>query len=469
MPTETAPQPPVAAPAAVPPSSAATPPASVERPISSLTKKPISEAAHNLFKMLEESGDPMQEPEKKEAPTPAEPEKPKAADTPPAPVAQEPEKPIKVSKKVVKRPELPIPKEEPAAPPATTTPIATQAVPTVDESLNDDQMAALGDAELAEKLDPKFKGLSAKMKDYFKREKQFLESHPDVDEADPEYKKLLATAPVLSAADKRLIAEARIEQRVEKKYKPELENIQHELFVRDETPKIENEAANIRRHMAFNALPKEMLDVLKDKGLPALQKEYADELEVAGGLINTLTEDAKELLRLTRIDPRTQRAMAQAADTPQHPKWEQHNRIATMVNEVCNDFQKNAPQNEQVRDGKWFVTREEWAKLPPGARHQFWTFTNSEEHVREMIDRAMKWMPGAIEQQIKVRQDALKARGYVRQRGEAPAPTPPVPTTPPVASTAPSSPRPSPAPAPSSTPAGQMTPGQLLAARLRTE
>jgi len=463
MSTATAPQPPVAAPAAVTPPPAAPAAPAADRPISSLTKKPISDAAHNLFKMLEQSGDPMRDEPEKKPDAPTEPEKPAAASAP-----AEPEKPIRVSKKAApKRPDLPIPKDEPAAPVA---PAASAAPEKIDarwkDSLTDDERAALDDAELAEGMDPKFKGLGDKMGKFFRDQKAYLEANPDADENDPGYKRILASAPKLSAAEKRTIAEARIERRVEQKYKPELDNIQHEIYVRDEEPKIENEAKQIRHHMAFNALPKEMLTVLKEKGIETLKKEYGDELEVAGNLINTLVDDSKELLRITRINPKNKRAIGQAADTPTHPKWEQHNRIANMVNEVCNDFQKNAPQAEQVRDGRWFVTREEWAKLPAASRGQFWTFTNSEDHVREMINRAMTWMPGAIQQQIEARQNSLKARGYVRQRPEAP---PAAPAVPPVASTGAASPRPSPTPPPSTPAAGQRTAGQMLAARLAGE
>lgn len=461
MATTTAPQP-VAAPAAAPSAAPAAPVAPVT-PINSVTQKPISEAAHNLFRMLEESGDPLREEPEKETAAATEPEKPK--DEPAAPAAApaaDPEKPIKVSKKPVKRPELP--KDEPAAP-AAPAPVVAAPAPDAkwEDSLLDEEKAALEDARFAETVNPKHKGLADKMGKFLRDQKEYLEKHPDADEDDPGYKKILATQPGLSASDKREIAEARIEERVSKRYEPKLAEVEHQLFVRDEEPKVETEAAQIRRHLAFNALPKEMLDVLKEKGLPVLQKEYADELEVAGGLINTLTDDAKELLRITRINPKTKRSLADVAADPSHPKWEQHNRISTMVNEVCSDFQKNAPQTEQVRDGKWFVTREEWARLPANARHQFWTFTNSDEHVREMINRAMSWMPDAISRSIKSRQDALKARGYERRRAES---APAAPTPAPVASSGPASPRPTPAPAPNSVPAGQKTPGQLLAARL---
>lgn len=466
MDTITAPQPPVAAPAAVTPTPA---PAAPSTPINSVTKKPISEAAHNLFKMLEESGDPLREENEEQE----QPEKAVTEATPPvaektAPAAVVEEKPIKVSKKPVKRPDLPIPKEEAAVTPVA--PVAT--APTApdsnwEESLLDDEKAALADAKFAEQVNPKHKGLADKMGKFFRDQKKYLEEHPDADEDDPGYKKILATQPALSATDKREIAEARIEERVSKKYEPKLNDLQHELYVRDEEPKVDAEAAKIRHYLAFNALPKEMLDVLKEKGLPVLQKEYADELEVAGGLINTVTEDAKELLRITRINPKTQRPLGDIAGDESHPKWEQHQRLAKLVNEVCNDFQKKAPQSEQVRDGKWFVTRDEWAKLPANARHQFWTFTNSTEHVNEMINRAMGWVPDLVSTKLKERQEALKARGYVRQRSEAPAA--PAATTPPVASNNPSTPRPSPAPAPTNTPAGQRTPGQLLAARLSGE
>lgn len=467
MDTTTAPQP--AAPAAVTPTPAPAA-APVTTPINSVTGKPISEAAHNLFKMLEQSGDPMREtPEETQAePAAAAPASTAPAEKKGAPAATtEPEKPIKVSKKPApKRPDLPIPASEPAAPAAA--PAAAPVAPDAkwEESLLDDEKTALEDARFAEKVNPKHKGLADKVGKFLRDQKEYLEKHPDADENDPGYKRILAQQPALSAADKREIAEARIEERVAKKHESKFVDLQHELYVRDEEPKVETEAQQIRRHLAFNALPKEMLDVLKEKGLPVLQKEYADELEVAGGLINAVVDDAKELLRITRINPKTKRALGEVAADPTHPKWEQHNRISSMVNEACADFQKNAPQAEQVRDGKWFVTREEWAKLPASARSQFWTFTNSEDHVREMIGRVLGWQKDFISAELKKREDALKARGWERKRPVA-TPPPAAPTTPPVASTSVSAPRPSPSPAPSTTAnTGQKTPGQLLAARL---
>jgi hypothetical protein len=460
MPTETAPQPPVAAPAAVP-APVATPPAAPELPINSITGKPIQESTHKLFKMLESASGPLGE--DKPEPTP---EKPAATPPPAAPV--EPEKPIKVSKKPApKRPDLPVAAEAPAAP-AAPAPVASApaAAANWEDSLLDEEKTALEDARFAETVDPKHKGLAAKTEKFLKDQKAYLESHPDADENDPGYKKILATQPTLSVADKRAISTARIKSEVTKEHEGKFTELQQEIFVRDEEPKLKAEAHQIRQHLAFNALPKPMLDMLKEKGLPALQKEYADELEVAGNLINTLVTDAEELLRITRVNPRTNKPLATAADAPSHPKWEQHNRIATLVNEVCNDFQKTAPQSEQVRDGKWFVTRDEWSRGGYNKHpDKYWTFTNSEQHVREMINRAMGWMPEAINKKITERQEFLKQRGYERRRADA---TPP-PSTPPVATTTAPSPRPGPAPAPNNTPAGQLTQGQLLARRLAGE
>lgn len=465
MDTTTAPQP--AAPAAVTPTPA--PAAPVVTPVNSVTGKPVSEAAHNLFKMLEQSGDPMREtPDTPETPAVAEPEKKEAP--PVAAPAVEPEKPIKVSKKPApKRPELPAAASEPAAPaaaPAAVTPAAPDAK--WEESLLDDEKAALEDARFAEKVNPKHKGLADKMGKFFRDQKEYLEKHPDADENDPGYKRILAQQPALTATDKREISAARIAEPIRKEYDGKLTDLQHELYVRDEEPKVEKEALQIRQHLAFNALPKEMLDVMKEKGLPVLQKEYADELEVAGGLINAVVDDAKELLRITRIDPKTKRSLASVAADPSHPKWDQHNRISSMVNEACADFQKNAPQAEQVRDGKWFVTREEWAKLPPQSRAQFWTFTNSEDHVREMIGRVLGWQKDFIAAELKKREDGLKARGWERKRPVAAAPA--TPAVAPVASTSVSAPRPSPSPSPATTGgATQKTLGQQLAARLAGE
>jgi len=456
MPTETAPQP-VAAPAAVtPPPSQAAP--KVETPLNTVTQKPISEAAHNLFKMLQDSGDPLKEADE---PAPKKEDKPAAVAPVEAKPATEDKPVVKVSKKTPKRPELPTQKEEGAAPAPVATPAPTDNK--WKDSLLDEEKIALEDAEFAERVNPKHKGLTEKMGKFLRDQKDYLEKHPEADNDDPEYKKILARAPSLTAADKREIAEARIEDRVAKRYDSKYESIEHELFVRDEEPKVEGEAQQIRKYLAFNALPKEMLDVLKEKGLPELQKQYADELEVSGGIINDVVADAKELLRITRIDPRTRRPLAQAAGDETHPKWKQHNRIAVMVNAACDDFQKNAPQSEQVRNGKWFVTREEWANISPAQRGQFWTFTNSQDDMREVIQRVLSWQPGLIAAELKKREESQRQRGWVRQR--TPSPVVPAATPPqPVASAA--TPRPSPSPAPSSTLSGQLSPGQMLARRL---
>lgn len=471
MPEVTAPPPPVAAPAAPPP--APTPaPAASGPPINSVTKKPVSDAAHKLFKMLDESQGPFfnddqddakPEPDKTEAPVEAPktaaPEPPAAA-APPAPAGEDK---VKVSRR--KRPELPKGDAAPAtpAPPAAPTPPASN----WEDSLIDDQKAALEDARFAEQVNPKHKGHAEKLGKFFREQNKYLEEHPDTTEEDAGYKRIMDSMPRLSATDNRELADARIEGKLSKKYDSKLVDLEHEIYVRDEEPKVENEAAQIRRHMAFNALPEEMLKVFKEKGLPVLQKEYADELEVAGNLINTLTEDAKELIRIMRINPKTNRSLGSIAADPSHPKWEQHNRISDMVNAVCDDFHKNAPQTEQVRDGKWFVTRKEWADLAqnnPGALKNYWTFSNNDAHVREMINRAMGWMPAAINDAIKKRQDEMKKRGWFRQRTEAPPPPPAA--IPPQPSASPSTPRPAPAPPPGSTPTGQPSLGTLLARRL---
>lgn len=479
MDTLTAP-PPVAAPAAVTPAPtnpAAAPAETPKTPINSVTGKPISEAAHNLFKMLEESGNiKPDEPEQKVEPK-AEAAPAATPEASPAPAKEAaPEKPIKVSKRPVKRPELPIPKLEPPAATATGAAPAASAPPDSkwEESLLDDEKAALEDARFAEKVDPKFKGLSDKMGAFFRAQKEYLEQHPDADENDAGYKKILATQPALSIADKRLIADARVEERVSSRVNPKIEELEQQIFVRDEEPKIENEAQQIRHYLAFNALPKEMLDTLRAKGKDALMKEYGDELEVASGLINTFVDDAKELIRITKLNPRTGKPLQTAAMTKADPNWEQHSRIALLVNTACEDFHKNAPQSEQVRDGKWFVTREEWLGdeehgIPGYSRFpdKYWTFTNKPEHVREMINRALAWQPDFIASELKKREERLNKRGWVKQRA-TPEPKIP-PSAPPVPSSSPSSPRPSPTPPPSSTPGGQKTPGQLLAARLSAE
>jgi hypothetical protein len=450
---------PIPTPASAP--AKATPTSPPEKTAKASTGAPITERAQSLFRKLSENTVEPAEPKKEPAapaPTPA------PAKTPePEP---EPDKPIKVSKgKAAKRPDLPIgqpaPTPAPVATPAPATPVADSA--NWEDDLIDEEKAALEDARYAEQRFPdKYKGHGERMEKFLRKHKEFLEKNPDVDDGDPEYKKLLAQRPELTFAQRREITESRIEERVKKSNSTELDEIRHELYVRDEEPKIADTSSRLFTKLAHEALPEEMKSVLKEKGLAALQKDYADEMDIAGTIIKAATDDAAELMRITRINPKTKRPLAKIAEDPSDPKFEQHERLAKIMDDVCEEFKSTGTEKELKRDGKWFVTREEWQQLQPAHRAQFWTFSNSAEHIQEVIDRAMSKVPGYIEKTIKLRHAELEKRGYKRHREAAPAPTPTPPA--PIASTA--TPRSGPVPPASSPNNPPVSRGSLLAQKI---
>lgn len=473
MPTTTAPAPaPVAATPAAPVPAPATPAAAAATP-APVTPKPADPKvgsakaegtpANRLFQRLKDNA--PQQKEEGQFPADKAPKVEKPAE-PAAPAkAPEPEKPIKVSKaKAAKRPDLPVAQTPPpAVPPA---PAASTPAPSKnwEENLLDEERAALEDARFAEENFPEHRGLADRMGRFFKEHQEFLEKNPDVEDDDPAYKKVLALKPDISVADRRRIINARAAQEVKKGIEPELNDLRHELYVRDEEPRIRQEGDRLFSELAENALPEEMRKIYKEKGLAELQKNYADEMEVAGTIIRAATDDAEELLRITRVNPKTGRPLAKIAENPSDPKFVQHERLAKIVDDVCDEFLKTGTERELLREGKWFVTREEWGRLQPAERSKFWTFTNSEKDIKEVIDRAKRWIPNAIDTAIKTRQQEFERRGWRRHREVAPAPAP---STPPQPVSSVSTPRPAPVPSPSAPATTPETRGMSLAKRLQ--
>lgn len=469
MPNPTAPAP-AAAPAAATPPPAPVPasPAPAAAPAAPKVNEKVGSTkvegtpANRLFQRLSNNA-----PEAKDEPMfpgdkPAKSETPKTETPVPAPAAPV-EKPIKVAKKTPKRPELPVAKETaPPAPAAPVTPPAPAA--NWEDSLLDEERTALEDAKFAEETFPEHKGLSEKMTRFFREHQKFLEKNPDPEDDDPEYKKVLALQPQLSATEKRKILEARISSSVKKGYEPEIQDLRHELFVRDEEPRVRTEAAQLFDDAFLEkALPADIVKTFKEKGVAEMNKQYADELEVASSIVTAARSDAEELLRITRTNPKTGRPLAKIATDPSDPKWEQHDRLGRLVESVCEDFKNTASEKEQVRNGKWFVTREEWAAGYKNHPDKYWTFTNSPEHIREVVQRAANWIPGVIDRTIKERQEALERRGYRRFRETTPA----APSAPPAPVSAPTSPRPSLSPSPSAPNAAPISPGTALARKLQ--
>ncbi len=262
-------------------------------------------------------------------------------------------------------------------------------------------------------------------------------THTDLDDPDEKAKYdtwLAKNRPSLSATDQRQITENRIAARVAKPLTEKTADLEHQLFVRDEEPKIKQQTARVTSELNTAAMPDEIMEFAKQHGVEQAKKEFVDELQAVNTIVTTAASDYEELIRLDTYHPTTRRPVSVPAMNESDPKYGQHQRLLGIMEKVDSDFKETAKQTELMRDGKWFVTREEWRNLPPAARSQYWHFTN-----REIATRMLSWVKPAIDITIKNNREALAARGYERRKF-----VPPAPAAQPAA----------PAPQPTRTPAG---------------
>jgi Asp-tRNA(Asn)/Glu-tRNA(Gln) amidotransferase C subunit len=391
-------------------------------------------AEDNVEEPQEEPAEETETPPAKEKPAP----KPKAA---PEPEPEPEEKPIVRRKKKdlpvekVERP--PLPKAEPEPPPAPKREIAAPDTPT-DDDLEDHEKEMIKDAkELEQRFPEKHKGLAAKAEKYIRDHLKKL-NEVGGDDQDPDYRAWVEKNKVrVDPREYDALREARITERVRKESDEKYNGLEHELFVRSEQPNIKSEGTRLYVEMAQASVPKEVAEAVQKLGIEEAKKYYGLELEVADMVVNAAADDAEEFLRITRRHPTTGKTVV-----PFDPQNKQHVRLAQMVADTCEEFKNSGVQKDLQRDGKWFVTREEWNGMQAAHRKNFWTFTDS-----EILKRAQAHVPAAVKGAIEARIGEMKRYNFARPaynpqpapvQNEEPAPSPVRPTPP--------APRPAPVP-----------------------
>jgi hypothetical protein len=467
----------------VPEKKAETPPPKPDKPFDPKA------GAKKLMEMMtapttdEREETPGQEPEPS-VETPAE--KPKAEG-----------KPIKVKKKepvVEKRPEIPKAsdleqgKSEPVAPKKAEAPAEEE---DFEKSLLEEERALLEDARGAEKyLSEKYKGHASKMEKFLKEaatKSMALGDDPTAEEEE-DYKKWYDEArPKIAPLDLRNVERARMKEEVKKDFEPELERERHARWAETEAPKIEARAPELRAEIWASAIPDEVMQAAnertkgvedpteKSRILNDVSKEYAMEMEIATQITDEVRDVVLEFNRVSAVNPKTGKPLkaihpeAEILDrstgrmvpnlNSPDPEIRHHAAILAMVTEVCEEF-KSGGGADLKRDGKWFVTREEWAGMAPAQRAGFWTFSNA-----ELIKRATSNVKNAVRARVQMQRDYLEKRGWKRVSA-APAVVPAAAgAPPPVAPStgAPPAPRISPPP---SQQGARLTPAQIQAKEL---
>ena len=403
----------------------------------------VDEDGNEKPKVLEKPKEPEKKPEVKVEVKPGE-----------KPVDAKEDQPIRVRREKVKRPDLPAPVgEEEQKPQTVETP--TKPDPKWESELSEDDREMLADARYMEERFPdRYKGWAAKT-ERFIRDYAAKTGEEGFDPESPVYKAWLAKAqPKLSRAEIREIQETRVADRIEKEQAKKYSDLNYKLFVREEEPKIEAERQRLQNELINLAAPDEVVEGFKKMGVEKAAAAFKMELRVIEEVASTAASDIAELDRLSRKDPESGRPLVTPAVNESDPKWVQHMRLSTMVKSLCEGFKANAPQNQQVRDGKWFATRDEYKRMTPAQRQNWWTFTN-----KELVNLAKPGIKAVVAQRIKAQIAELEGHGFKRVLPTSETPAAPVKTQ--TAST----PRPSAAPATGDPNGGETNPqvAQLLA------
>lgn len=489
------PAPAVAAPPATPPAppapaAAPTPPAPEPSPNQKLAKK-----LHDLLLTpTDDSAPPAKKPEVK-APDAVPP-----ADAPPAePSAADKDKGKKGEIRVPKKPEpaAPTPPRIPskadlvptppaAAAPAASPPAKTQAELDADfeKELVEEERVQLDDARAAERHMPeKYKGQGTKMAAFLKENVKKTEALDKGEIEQSEYESwYAANIPKIGALDFRNIQHQRVKDDVAKEFEPKIEAERHARWVDSETPKLTAKGNETRMSILTNSYPEEVIKAMSErsqgltrgtpewnKAVADVRKDYALEVETTERIVEAANEDIQELRRLTTVNPKSGKTLTeleQEAQVWDGQKWvinpnprtergQAHARILSMVNGVCEEYAKAGADLQ--KDGKWFVTREQWADMTPAQRGPFWTFS-----IDDVINRASGMVRANVAAAVQYQIQQSAARGFKRTFAAPPAPaaTPPAPPS----SGAPPAPRSTPPPAPGAPAAGSL--GSRLASQL---
>ncbi len=477
-PSTPSPTPAPAAPAAPATPTPSTPPPPATPPAAPAGDEKAKDRGTRIWKLLQDDSaePPGKKPEtpKPADPAPAAPAAPAAAAAPTDPTAPAPDdKTIKAPKKrpIDKRPEPPT-AAAPAAPAAVTAPAAAPANDDEwESSLIPEEKQLLDDAAEAESHLPGRKGLKEQVKKFVKEHQKYLADHPELDgdkedpatqEAETKYERWLKKArPSLTESEQREVSEKRIAARVAQPLEQKTQQLEHELFVRDEEPKIVQRGEQVRSELNTNAMPAEIVEFAQKHGVDVARQEFADELKIHNRVVNMASACYQELIRLGTINPKNGKALASLeVDPAKDPaRAEIHELLGKIIPGVCDEFKETATKTDLVRDGKWFVTREEWNNGYSKFPGQYWTFTN-----KEIAERSLRGVPAAIQRGIEAHREEMKSRGWERRKfTPGPAVPPAVPATP-----LSSAPGPGASPVPPATAAqpAPVTPGSRIAAAL---
>jgi hypothetical protein len=407
---------------AQPAAAAPTPPA---------TGKLVTEQYPDLVRRLIDAS--VEETDKPDKPKEEKPrEAPKTAEPAKAEVKAEPkadEKPITVRRQKVVRPALPV--IEPPKP--AVAEVAAKPDPKWEEALKENEREMLADArEAAEIVPGKYKELPTKVEAFLKKHSEIV-NREGFDESAPDYKAWVeANMPKLSRKEIREIETVRVTREVEGKQEAKFADLKYEMYRKQKEPEIEQHGQALYNNLVAVAMPDELAEAVKKDGAVKASAAMKLEVEAIGDVCARTADQIKEMVRLTEKDPATGRPLATEATDPSDPKYAIHERLRKVMDEACSRFQKEAAADQQLVNGRWFVTREEWGRIRPESRGQYWTFSNA-----QLIEYMKSQVKPQVEAEIALRRKKLEGYGFTRAQAAAAVKQEPAPKPEPAGNAAP--------------------------------
>lgn len=250
-----------------------------------------------------------------------------------------------------------------------------------------------------------YEGKDAEFKDYFKKTKDYIEkriqSDPHVDLADDEeYQTFInRNRPKLDQVDiKKIERERNVQEavkRLEEKQAPEKRRARMEQERAQKAPVVHGHKAEFRKY-STNAIPEEFSEIVKDEeSIKKFSQENPLEFQIVNNLTTELHNVGDLLLDIT------QGMVPYDEGNPAHAKllgW-------------VNIEQENFIQSGQTKqDGKTFMRRERYFRLPESKRSPYYTWGDA-DLLAILTMRAKQRIGESLNQQRQL----LESSGYARQ------------------------------------------------------
>lgn len=236
-------------------------------------------------------------------------------------------------------------------------------------SLLDEEKQRYELAKKAESLSPEFKGLAKKYLEFAKEVDQYTKKRLAEDDeydfqSDPKFKELASKNPITPQLEKKIDREE-LKAELLGESRKEIEDLRRQQYIAEQKPQVDQMFEQFKESVV-EMLPDYFAKAIETEGLEAAKAKYPLEFDLADQHAAATNAAVKEFLEVSR-------------GLKQYDSGNPlHQAIYGFISKESKLFIETAKSDELVRDGKRFVTREDFARMKPDERSKHWTLTNQQ-------------------------------------------------------------------------------------------